>query len=105
MPVNKAQGRRHQTALRRFREAVCFACAFVLWLVAWRIERGGYAGTRGHGVLIGLGAVEAVTLAFLFWKEQSTADDDSQVPWITLAWASLPTWAALELLLGSVLGG
>ena len=105
MPMNKARGR-HQTALRRFREAVCFACAFVLWLVAWRIEEDGYAGRRGHGALIALGVAEAVTLAVLFWKEQSTDDDeDSQVPWITLAWASLPAWAALQLLIGSVLGG
>lgn len=104
MPMNKAGGRR-QTALRRFRELVCLACAFVLWLIAWRLEQEGYGGRRGHGALIVIGVAEALTLGFLFWKEQSTEDDDSQVPWITLAWASLPAWAALELLVGSVLGG
>jgi hypothetical protein len=26
------------------------------------------------------------------------------VPWITLAWASLPAWCALQLVVGSLLG-
>ena len=104
--MNKAQGRRHETALRRFREAVCFGCALVLWLLAWRLERTGFGDRRGHAVLLGVGAVEAITLALLFWKEQSTDDEeDGQIPWITLAWASLPAWAALELVIGSFLGG
>lgn len=103
--MNKARGRRHETALRRFREAVCFACALALGLIAWGFERSGYAGRRGHGILLALGMAEAVSLALLFWKEQSTEEDDSQVPWITLAWASLPAWAALELVIGSFLGG
>ena len=103
--MNKAQGRRHETALRRFREAVCFACALALWLLAWRLEQTGFGGERGHAVLLGLGAVEAIALALLFWAEQASDEEDGQIPWITLAWASLPAWAALDLVVGSFLGG
>lgn len=90
--------------LRRFREAVCLGCAILLWLVAWGIERGGFDGHRGHTALVSLGALEALFLGVVFWREQMTRSD-RRTPWITVAWASLPAWCALELLVGSFLAG
>jgi len=102
--VNQAGGNRpRDTTLRRFREVVCFGCALVLWLLAWRVESSGFAGHRGRGALVALGALETLWLMLIFWREQSAAKAD-QVPWITLAWASLPAWCALQLLVGSLLG-
>lgn len=92
------------TPLRRFRELVCFACAGLLWLLAWRLERDGFAGHRGQIAAVGLGALEALTLAYLFWREQNARTElRLRTPWITLAWASLPAWCAVELLVGSLL--
>ena len=91
------------TALRRFREAVCLTCAALLWLAVWGLERQDFDGRRGHTALFALGLVEAVTLAVLFWREQTT-EREIPTPWITVAWATLPVWVALEFLVGSVLG-
>jgi len=90
------------TPLRRYRELVCLACAVTLWLAVWALERQGFAGHRGHAALLALGGIEAATLTVFFLLEQATARE-VRTPWITLAWASLPVWCALQLLLGSVL--
>jgi hypothetical protein len=92
------------TALRRFRELVCFMCAALLWIVAWRIERDGFAGHRGLLAALILAAIETVTLAYLFYREQNARTEIRlRTPWITVAWASLPLWWALDVLVGSVL--
>jgi hypothetical protein len=102
--MKAGDGRRvvRATPLRRYRELVCLACAVTLWLVVWALEREGFAGHRGHAALLVLGGIEATTLSVLFLLEQGTARE-AHTPWITVAWASLPLWCALQLLLGSVL--
>lgn len=89
--------------LRRFREVVCLSCAAVLWLVCWQVERGAYGTARGHLALASLGLVEAATLTALCWREQ-TAGRGVRTPWITVAWATLPAWCALQLLVAGLLG-
>jgi hypothetical protein len=92
------------TALRRFRELVCFTCAALLWIVAWRIERDGFEGHRGILAALTLAALEMLTLFYLFYREQNARTEIRlRTPWITVAWASLPLWWALDVLVGSVL--
>lgn len=92
------------TPLRRYREVVCLGCAAVLWLVCWGVERSAYTGVRGHVALASLGFAEGVTLLVLCWREQ-TAGRGVRTPWITVAWATLPAWCALQLLVAAVLEG
>ncbi len=96
------RGDERSRALRRFREAVCFVCAVALWLLAWSLERGGFAAPHGRPALLSIGAAEIAFLALVFWREQSTVRETA-TPWITVAWASLPAWFALQLLVGSAL--
>jgi hypothetical protein len=74
-----------------------------LYLIAWAAVRGDYASApHGHGLLAGLGLAEAGSLALLFWLQQSRRLR-SAIPWISIAWRTLPAWAALEVLIGIAL--
>jgi hypothetical protein len=96
-------GATRQRPLRRYRESVCFVVAFVLYLVAWSLVRGGYASApHGYRLLAALGAAEAASLALLFWLQQSRLIR-TPVPWISIAWRMLPVWAALEVVIGIAL--
>ena len=87
--------------LRRFREVVCFAVAAVLWALAWYGDREGFSGTTGHRVLALLAFLEAVTLGGLFWLEQGRSRGPGGLRWITVAWLSIPLWAALDVIVAS----
>jgi hypothetical protein len=89
--------------LRRYRESVCFLVALCLYLVAWSAVRGGYASSpHGYRLLGALGVAEAVSLALLFWLQQSRRMR-TPTPWISIAWRMLPVWAALEVIVGVAL--
>jgi hypothetical protein len=93
-----------QRPLRRYRESVCFAVATCLYLIAWAAVRGGYAAApHGDGLLAGLGAAEAASLALLFWLQQSRRTRMPAIPWISIAWRTLPAWVVLEVLIGVIL--
>ncbi len=94
---------RPQRPLRRYRESVCFLVALGLYLVAWSAVRGGYAASpHGYRLLGGLGFAEAVSLALLFWLQQ-TRLVRTPIPWISIAWRTLPVWAAIEVIIGVAL--
>jgi hypothetical protein len=93
-----------QRPLRRYRESVCLATAVGLYVAAWAAVRGDYAAAPGgHGVLASLGVAEAVSLGLLFWLQQSRVRRMPAIPWISIAWRTLPLWAALEVLIGLAL--
>jgi hypothetical protein len=82
---------------------VCFVVALCLYLVAWSLVRGGYAAApHGYRLLGALGAAEAASLALLFWLQQSRWIR-TPVPWISIAWRTLPVWVALEVIIGIAL--
>ena len=89
--------------LRRLRELVCFGTALGLWLLAWAFDRGGFTGTRGHRIVVALGVVEACTLALLFVLEARRPRRRPELPWITMAWLTLPIWVVAEVVAASVL--
>jgi hypothetical protein len=92
-----------QRPLRRYRESVCFLVALGLYLVAWSVVRGGYASSpQGYRLLGALGAAEAASLALLFWLQQ-TRLVRTRIPWISIAWRTLPVWAAVEVIIGVAL--
>ena len=94
---------RPQRPLRRYRESVCFLVALGLYLVAWSVVRGGYASSpQGYRLLGALGAAEAASLALLFWLQQ-TRLIRTPIPWISIAWRTLPLWAAVEVIIGIAL--
>jgi hypothetical protein len=94
---------RQPRPLRRYRESVCFLVALGLYLVAWSVVRGGYAAApHGYRLLGALGVAEALSLALLFWLQQSRWIRTS-IPWISIAWRLLPVWAAIEVIIGIAL--
>lgn len=94
---------RPQRPLRRYRETVCFLVALCLYLMAWSAVRGGYAAApHGYRLLGALGVAEAISLALLFWLQQSRLIR-TPIPWISIAWRTLPVWAALEVIIGIAL--
>lgn len=96
-------GATRQRPLRRYRESVCFLVALGLYLVAWSVVRGGYASSpQGYPLLGALGAAEAASLALLFWLQQ-TRLVRTPIPWISIAWRTLPVWAAVEVIIGLAL--
>jgi hypothetical protein len=102
--VSPSRTTSRQRPLRRYRESVCLVAAVCLYLAAWAAVRGGYAAAPdGHGVLAGLGGAEAVSLGLLFWLQQSRVRRMPAIPWISIAWRTLPLWAALEVVIGLAL--
>lgn len=87
--------------LRRFREVVCFAVAAALWALAWLGDREGFSGTTGHRALVLLAVLEAVALGCLFWLEQGRSRGPGGLRWITIAWLSIPLWAAVDVIVAS----
>jgi hypothetical protein len=82
---------------------VCFVVALCLYLVSWTVVRGGYAtAPHGYRLLGALGAAEGASLALLFWLQQSRFIR-ARIPWISIAWRTLPVWAALEVIIGLAL--
>ena len=82
---------------------MCFLVAICLYLVAGSMVRGGYASApHGYRLLGALGAAEAASLALLFWLQQSRLIR-ARIPWISIAWRTLPVWAALEVMIGIAL--
>jgi hypothetical protein len=84
--------------LRRYRELVCAAAAVALWLLAWGIGHGAFAGTSGRRTLVVLAALEAAWLAVIFALEWRAPRRRPAMPWITVAWLSLPVWVAVMLM-------
>lgn len=84
--------------LRRYRELVCLGAAVSLWLLAWAIGQGGFSGPHGHRTLVVLGGLEMIWLAALFALEWRAPRRRPAMPWITMAWLSLPVWVLVQLL-------
>jgi hypothetical protein len=84
--------------LRRYRELVCLAAAVGLWLLAWAIGHGAFTGAPGRRTLVVLAVLESIWLAGLFGLEWRSPRRRPAMPWITMAWLSLPLWVLVELL-------
>ncbi len=89
--------------LRRFRELVCLGAAAMLWLLAWAAGHGAFEDTRGHRTLAAVAAVEALSLSVLFLLEWRRPRRRPTMPWITMAWLSLPLWVVVELIAATTL--
>ena len=100
--MHQPRSLRHRP-LRRFREAVCFAVAAALWLLAWYSDRGGFSGTSGHRTLATLAVVEAIALGAMFWRENGRGHGPWGLRWITLAWLSIPLWVCIDVVAASAL--
>lgn len=92
---------RRRSPLRRFRELFCFGVALALWLGTWAGTHGGLSGRRGLTAVLALGFAEAAMLAALFLLEARRPRPAHARRWITIAWASLPAWVALQLLVAA----
>ena len=77
--------------------------AVSLWLLTWAIGHGAFEGSRGHRTLAALAGVEVIGLGVLFVLEWRRPRRRPAMPWITIAWLSLPLWMLLELLAAMVL--
>lgn len=89
--------------LRRYREFVCLLAGVILWVAVLAAVRDAYSGTRGRRLLLADALVEATGLGVLFYLEHRRRRPAMGRRWITIAWASLPVWASVELALAGVL--
>ena len=90
-----------RSPLRRFRELFCFGVATALWLSTWAIAHTGFEGGRGRAAVLIIGLAEATVLSALFVLEARLPRPAHARRWITIAWASLPIWIALEFLVSA----
>jgi hypothetical protein len=89
--------------LRRYREAICFLVGALLLLLTWVGMRGDFSGSRGQRALVSLALLEAACLGAFFWLEHRRRRPAPARRWITLAWASLPVWVCIDVIVASLL--
>lgn len=94
-----------QSLLRRYRELICASVAAVLWLLTWAANRHAFAANRGGRALLALALLEGLCLGALFALERRGRRRPRGRRWITLAWASLPVWVSLEVVVAALLRG